>query len=672
MSLHFAFLVLEEHPYGREMLRILLERGFRPGLIIEEVSSVADEERQKFLARIAGQPMPPTITELIAGLDIPRQKVGNHNDLDCREMLEAFGPEVVVLGGTRIIRPATITIPRQGMVNAHPGLLPWLRGSSSVGWALYKNMPIGSTVHFIEESIDTGPIILWRQLPVRRGETYEGIVRRMLTLSGQLMAETLALFDAGKVLEIPQDTVIGETLRVIPPELLEEAKTRLAEGRYSHFEPDAPHLPGALPLKDMAFEPGAAFARRLDAEDELASFRDGFVVAEPDLIYMDGNSLGRLPRQTVGRVQTVVEAEWGRELIRGWNAGWFEAPARVGEKIARLVGAGPGQVVVSDSTSVNLFKLVMAALALRPGRERIVSDVMNFPSDLYILQGCIRLLGDRHHLHLVPSADGVTVDQQTLFDAIDERTALVTLSHVTFKSGFLYDAAVVTERAHQVGALVLWDLSHSAGAVPMDLDRWGVDLAVGCTYKYLNGGPGSPAFLYVRRGLQEEALSPIWGWFGQRSPFAFDLEYEPVEGIDRFLVGTPPTISLLAMEPALDLSLEAGLERIRRKSVRLTSYLTYLADSTLAPLGFTIGSPRDPAQRGSHVSVRHPEGYRINRALIEEMAVIPDFREPDNIRLGLAPLYTSFAEVWEAVDRIRRTVEEGRHLRYSAKRLAVT
>ena len=425
-------------------------------------------------------------------------------------------------------------------------------------------------------------------------------------------------------------------------------------------------------MEELGFEPGLAFARRLDAEDALASFREAFVIADPDLIYVDGNSLGRLPRRTVERMRTAVEVEWGHDLIRGWNAGWYQAPARVGEKIAQLVGAGPGQVVVSDSTSVNLFKLTMAALAKRPGRDRIVSDVLNFPSDLYILQGCVRLLGDCHHLHLVPSADGITVDQQTLFDAMDERTALVTLSHVTFKSGFLYDAAAVTERAHQVGALVLWDLSHSVGAVPVKLDRWGVDLAVGCTYKYLNGGPGAPAFLYVRRDLQEEALSPIWGWFGQRSPFDFDLEYEATEGVGRFLVGTPPILSLLAMESALDLLLEAGLERIRRKSVRLTSYLVYLVDTVLAPLGFVLGSPRDPARRGSHVSIRHPEGYRINRALIEEMGVLPDFREPDNIRLGLVPLYTSFAEVWEAVDRIRQVVEEERYLRHPAERLPVT
>ncbi len=425
-------------------------------------------------------------------------------------------------------------------------------------------------------------------------------------------------------------------------------------------------------MEGLDFEPGPEFAQRLDAEDDLASFREAFVFAEPDLIYLDGNSLGRLPRSVVERMRRGVEVEWGRDLIRGWNASWWEAPGRVGEKIARLMGAGPGQVVVSDTTSINLFKLVMVALAMRPERDRIVSDVLNFPSDLYILQGCIRLLGDRHHLHLVSSPDGIAVDQQTLFEAIDERTALVTLSHVVFKSGFLYDAETITERAHEMGALVLWDLGHSLGAVPIELDRWGVDLAVGCTYKYLNGGPGAPAYLYVRRDLQEEALSPIWGWFGQQNPFAFDLDYEPADGITRFLVSSPPILSLMAMESAVDLLLEAGIQRIRGKSVQLTSYLVYLVDTVLGPLGFRLGTPRDPAQRGSHVSIQHPEGYRINRALIEDMQVLPDFREPDNIRLGLSPLYTSFAEVWEAVDRIRSVVEEKRYLSYSEDRLLVT
>jgi kynureninase len=422
----------------------------------------------------------------------------------------------------------------------------------------------------------------------------------------------------------------------------------------------------------MDFEPGPRFARDLDAADELACFQQEFVLAEPDLIYMDGNSLGRLPHRTVGHLENLVEEGWGQELIRSWNQGWFDAPQRLGDKAGRLLGAAPGQVVVSDSTSVNLFKLVLAGLALRPGRDRIVSDVLNFPSDIYVVQGCVDLMGSRHRLELVPSDNGIHVDAQDLYDAIDERTALVTLSHVVFKSGFLYDAAAVTERAHQAGALVLWDLSHSAGVVPVELDRWGVDLAVGCTYKYLNGGPGAPAFLYVRQDLQTEARSPIWGWFGQRAPFEFGLDYQPQPGIGRFLVGTPPVLSLLALEPALDLVLAAGIDRLRHKSERLTAYLIYLFDQVLAPLGFGLGSPRSAAWRGSHVSLRHAEGYRINRALIEEMKVLPDFREPDNIRLGLAPLYTTFAEVWQAVDRIRQIVEEGRHLTYPEARLQVT
>lgn len=425
-------------------------------------------------------------------------------------------------------------------------------------------------------------------------------------------------------------------------------------------------------MEPANFEIGPDYPRRLDAKDELASFRNAFVISDPGLIYMDGNSLGRLTRRAAARLKAAAEVEWGGDLVRGWNNDWYQAPARAGEKIARITGAGPGQVIVCDSTSVNLFKLVIAALSLRPGRERIVSDVLNFPSDLYILQGCIQLLGNCHRLQLVPSEDGIHSDLDALYQALDENTALVTLSHVTFKSGFLYDLEAVTRRAHEAGALVLWDLSHSVGVVPIALDRWGADLAVGCTYKYLNGGPGAPAFLYVRRELQEQARSPIWGWFGQREPFAFGLEYAPAPGMAQWLAGTPPVLSLVAMEAALGLTIEAGLPAIRRKSLLLTSYLVFLIDQVLAPLGFSLGSPRRSEQRGSHVSLRHPEGYRINRALIEEMQVLPDFREPDNIRLGLAPLYTSFSEVWEAVERIQRVVAEERYKTYSAGRLTVT
>ena len=414
------------------------------------------------------------------------------------------------------------------------------------------------------------------------------------------------------------------------------------------------------------------FAQRLDAEDDLASYRNEFFFAESELIYMDGNSLGRLPCQVTERIQRVLESEWGRNLIRSWNAGWYDAPVRVGEMIAGLVGASPGQVIVSDSTSINLFKLVMAALAMRQNRKVIVTDELNFPSDLYVLQGCVRLLGERHHVRLVRSSDGITVAQQALLDAIDEHTALVTLSHVTFKSGFLHDAATVTERAREVGALVLWDLSHAAGVVPVELDCWGADLAVGCTYKYLNGGPGSPAFLYVRRDLQEQVSSPIWGWFGHRAPFAFEPDYDPPEGITRFLVSSPSILSVLALETALKPLLDAGITRVHEKAMRLTSYLIDLADAVLTPLGFEVASPRNPIRRGAHVSLRHENAYQINRALIEEMNVLPDFREPDNIRLGLSPLYTSYTDVWKGIDRIRQVVVEKRFDKYSDKRLPVT
>lgn len=422
----------------------------------------------------------------------------------------------------------------------------------------------------------------------------------------------------------------------------------------------------------LDFNPDLSFARQLDTEDDLSSFREEFVFPEPDLIYLDGNSLGRLPRRSLERLQTAIAEEWGQALVRGWNQGWYSAPARVGEKVAQLLGAAPGQVIVSDSTSVNLFKLLLAALALNPERERIVSDMLNFPSDLYILQSCMRLLGNHHQLHLVTSSDNIQPDLEQLYRAIDEDTALVTLSHVTFKSGYLYDMAAVTERAHQAGARVLWDVSHSVGVVPIELDQWGVDMAVGCTYKYLNGGPGAPAFLYVRQDLQERLLNPISGWFGQRDPFAFALDYTPATGITRFLAGTPPILSLLAIEPALDIVLAAGLNRLRQKSTNMTGYLIYLVEARLAPLGFELGSPRDPARRGAHISLRHPEGYRINRTLIDEMRVLPDFREPDLLRLGLAPLYNSFTEVWQAVDCIRRGVEEHRYLHYPLERLSVT
>ncbi|MBI9046563.1 MAG: kynureninase [Anaerolineaceae bacterium] len=414
------------------------------------------------------------------------------------------------------------------------------------------------------------------------------------------------------------------------------------------------------------------YAQELDRIDPLKEFSNRFVKHDPELIYLDGNSLGRLSKDSIPLVETVLHKEWGQGMVRSWGEGWFKAPQRIGEKLSGLVGAGPGQVVISDTTSINLFKLVMAALDFNKGKTRIISDVLNFPSDLYIVQGCMRLLGDQHSLELVPAQDSINPDLDVLYDMIDENTALVTLSHVVFKSGYLYDAAEITRKAHEKGALVLWDLSHAVGAVPIELDQWDVDLAIGCTYKYLNGGPGSPAFLYVRKELQERMLSPLWGWFGQEQPFAFGLDYQPAEGIDRFLCSSPSILSMYAVEAALEIVLEAGMPALREKSVQQSEYLIGLFDHFLEPIGFVLGSPRDVEKRGSHVSIRHADGYRINQALIEEMKVIPDFREPDNIRLGITPLYTSFEEIWEAVERMRRVVEEGLYEKYFGERKEIT
>jgi kynureninase len=429
--------------------------------------------------------------------------------------------------------------------------------------------------------------------------------------------------------------------------------------------------------------PSREFAAQLDQQDSLASYREQFVVNDPDLIYLDGNSLGRLPKSVIERMKKAVEEEWGIDLIRGWNKGWWEAPTRIGEKIASLLGVGEGQVVAGDQTSINLFKLATAALTLQPEKKRIVTDTFNFPSDLYILQGITKLLspspfqgegrgGDHKITRIGAQDDDITPDLAALESAIDENTALVTLSHVTFKSGYLYNMAYITELAHRKGALVLWDLSHSVGAVPIELDKCKVDFAIGCTYKYLNGGPGAPAFLYVNKAIQNDVTSPIWGWWGQSNPFEFDLEYQPAPGVQRFLVGTAPMLSMIAMEEALTPLLEAGIDALRAKSILMTDYASFLTDHVLAPLGFSLGSPRDSAKRGSHISIRHKDGYRINRAMIEDMNVIPDFREPDNIRLGFAPLYISFTDIWEGFDRIRKVVEEKLYEKYPKQKLTVT
>ena len=413
-----------------------------------------------------------------------------------------------------------------------------------------------------------------------------------------------------------------------------------------------------------------AEARALDAADPLSAFRERFVIADPALIYLDGNSLGRLPRATAGRLATVVEEEWGERLVRGWGEGWFEAPQRIGGKLAGLLGATADEVVLADSTSVNLFKLALAALLARPERRVVVTDDLNFPSDLYVLESAARLAGGA--VRVVPSADGIHGPVEALAAALDGDTALLSLSHTVFKSGYTYDMAALTAAAHRAGAPALWDLSHSAGAVAVDLNGAAADLAVGCTYKYLNGGPGAPAFLYVRRDLQDTLANPISGWIGRRDPFDFALDYAPAPGIGRFLTGTPPILSLSAVEPGVEMLLEAGMERLRERSLRLSEYLIARWQARLEPLGFRLNSPRDPARRGSHVSLGHADGLRVNLALIHDQQVLPDFRRPDNIRLGIAPLYNTFADIHTAVERLRAVVVERLYERYDATGLLVT
>jgi len=414
-----------------------------------------------------------------------------------------------------------------------------------------------------------------------------------------------------------------------------------------------------------------ATAQRLDRGDPLADLRDQFVIDDPDLLYLDGNSLGRLPRRSMERLRTVVEDEWGSRLIRSWNERWMDLALRAGDRIGEhLVGAAPGQVAVSDSTSVNLYKLAAAALDARPGREVIVSDHHNFPSDRYVLEGLAAASGRRLELVEFDELQGPTA--AAVERAIGERTALLSLSHVDYRSGALADMAAISAVAHRAGALTLWDLCHSVGAVPVELDAGGADLAVGCTYKYLNAGPGAPAFLYVRREHQGRLRQPIWGWFGQRDQFAMAQGYDPAPDLSRFLVGTPFVPGIALVEEGVAVLAEAGIQRLRAKGIALTELLIELHDAWLAPLGFSLASPRDAAVRGAHVSLAHPDGYRISQALISQARVIPDFRPPDRIRFGPAPLTTRFVDVWDAMERLRQVVANGLHHRVDPERTRVT
>jgi kynureninase len=391
-----------------------------------------------------------------------------------------------------------------------------------------------------------------------------------------------------------------------------------------------------------------------DDTDLLRGFHDRFVVADDGLIYLDGNSLGRLPAATAARLVEVVSRQWGERLIRGWSEGWMELPTALGDRLGgALLGAAPGQVAVADSTTVCFYKLAAAALAARPDRTEIITDIDNFPTDRYVLESLARERG-LQIVWIEADADAGPQPGQVA-DAISERTALVTFSHVSYRSAFILDARAITGIAHDAGALALWDLSHSAGAIPVSLDEDGIDLAVGCTYKYLNGGPGAPAFLYVRREHQDQLRQPIWGWLGRREPFEMAPGYIPGEGISAMLSGTPPVLALTAAAVGIDLAIEAGIGAIREKSVALTQYAIELIDAWLVPLGCRVGSPRDPRRRGSHLALVHPQARTLSQRLIAD-GVVVDFRTPDVIRLGLSPLTTRFTDVFDGLGRIRETL----------------
>ncbi|MEA5457364.1 aminotransferase class V-fold PLP-dependent enzyme [Sinomonas sp. JGH33] len=402
----------------------------------------------------------------------------------------------------------------------------------------------------------------------------------------------------------------------------------------------------------------AVEAAELDGADPLAEFRLRFLEpdGEPVVAYLDGNSLGRPLVATAERLAEFTAGPWGNRLIRAWDEQWMDEPTRLGDRLGEVVlGAGPGQTIVADSTSVMIYKFVRAALDAQSGRNEIVIDRENFPTDRFIVEGIAAERGATIRWIEPDSATGVTpADVEA---ALSPRTAVVLLSHVAYRSGFVADAQAITDAVHRAGALMVWDLCHSAGSVRLELDAWGVDLAVGCTYKYLNGGPGSPAFGYVRRDLQDRLIQPIWGWMGAADPFGMTAAYTPASGIRRFITGTPPILAMQPLAGMVELLAEAGMEAVRAKSVLLTEFASTLSDRLLAPLGVEFASPRDAAQRGSHITINHPR-FREVTANLWERGVIPDFRPPHGLRLGLSPLSTSFAEVLAGVEAVRDTLAE--------------
>lgn len=392
-----------------------------------------------------------------------------------------------------------------------------------------------------------------------------------------------------------------------------------------------------------------------DQQDPLAGFRQRFDLPA-NTFYLDGNSLGVLPKGALERSRQVITGEWGHDLIRSWNtAGWFDMPARLGDKLAPLLGAGPGETVVTDTTSLNLFKALAAALRIQqqahPQRKVILSERDNFPTDLYMIQGMIEFLQQGYELRLIDEA-------LPLEQALDEDVAVLLLSHVNYRTGYLYDMAAVTRSAHQRGALAIWDLAHSAGALQVDLNGADADFAVGCTYKYLNGGPGSPAFIWVAPRHQNAFWQPLSGWWGHAKPFEMAADYAPAQGIRRFLCGTQPIVSLALVECGLDVARQVDAQQLRAKSLALTDLFIELVEQRCGGHPLTLITPREHARRGSHVSFRHPQGFAVMQALIAN-GVIGDYREPEVLRFGVTPLYLSHADIWDSVEILREILDSG-------------
>ncbi|WP_442782671.1 kynureninase [Collimonas fungivorans] len=394
----------------------------------------------------------------------------------------------------------------------------------------------------------------------------------------------------------------------------------------------------------------------LDADDPLAPLRTWFDLP-PGVIYLDGNSLGARPHAALQRAQQVIQQEWGHDLIRSWNkAGWFDLPSRLGNKLAPLIGAGENEVVVTDSTSINLFKLLAGALQIQASktdgasRKVIVTERDNFPTDIYMAQGLTEWLDRGYRIHLIDTP-------QELTTAVNAETAVLMLTHVNYRSGHLHDMQAVTQAAQKQGALVLWDLAHSAGAVPIDLHAANADFAVGCTYKYLNGGPGAPAFAWIAPRHHAQFRQPLSGWWSHQAPFTMQPAFAPGEGIRRALCGTQPVVSLAMVECGLDVFAQTDMHALRRKSLALTDLFIALVESRCAGLGLALVTPRPHAQRGSHVSFTHVHGYAVMRELIAH-GVIGDYREPQVMRFGFTPLYTQFTDVWDAVSILRRILAD--------------